>query len=95
MDDSTQTFNRLRPRLQGIACRMLGAKAESEVVAQDAWLRWNEVVPATLDSVCCIKLPGARLRTASSRAQHPMAYAKASIKCPTGSVVRLTLISMS
>src|SRR5690606_3572683 len=40
MDDTTNTFNRLRPRLQKIAYRMLGAVAEAEDVVQDAWLRW-------------------------------------------------------
>ena len=40
--DTTATFNRLRPRLQGIAYRMLGSSAEAEEVVQDAWLRWHE-----------------------------------------------------
>lgn len=39
--DSTQTFDQLRPRLQGIAYRMLGSVAEAEDVVQDAWLRWH------------------------------------------------------
>jgi RNA polymerase sigma-70 factor (ECF subfamily) len=42
MTDTTATFNRLRPRLQGIAYRMLGSSAEAEEVVQDAWLRWHE-----------------------------------------------------
>jgi RNA polymerase sigma-70 factor (ECF subfamily) len=42
-DDATRTFTRLRPRLQGIAYRMLGTVAEAEEVVQDAWLRWHEV----------------------------------------------------
>lgn len=46
----TQTFTRLRPRLQGIAYRMLGSRAEAEEVVQDAWLRWHEAEHATLDS---------------------------------------------
>lgn len=50
MDDSTRTFNRLRPRLQGIAYRMLSSKAEAEEVVQDAWLRWHEAAHGTLDS---------------------------------------------
>ncbi len=41
MTDTT-TFNALRPRLQGIAYRMLGSSAEAEEVVQDAWLRWHE-----------------------------------------------------
>ena len=34
-------FERLRPRLQGIAYRMLGATGEAQEVVQDAWLRWH------------------------------------------------------
>ncbi|MEP6503616.1 MAG: RNA polymerase sigma-70 factor [Betaproteobacteria bacterium] len=42
MTDATAIFNKLRPRLQGIAYRMLGSSAEAEEVVQDAWLRWHE-----------------------------------------------------
>lgn len=42
MDTATLTFDRLRPRLQGIAYRMLGSVAEAEEVVQDVWLRWHE-----------------------------------------------------
>ena len=42
MDTASLTFNRLRPRLRGIAYRMLGSLAEAEEVVQDAWLRWHE-----------------------------------------------------
>lgn len=42
MDDQTLTFDRLRPRLQGVAYRMLGSVAEAEEVVQDTWLRWHE-----------------------------------------------------
>ncbi|MBX3622639.1 MAG: RNA polymerase sigma-70 factor [Rhizobacter sp.] len=41
-DDPTGRFARLRPRLQGIAYRMLGSLAEAEEVVQDAWLRWHD-----------------------------------------------------
>lgn len=43
MNDTTDTFQRLRPRLQGIAYRMLGSTAEAEDLVQDVWLRWHEV----------------------------------------------------
>lgn len=49
-DTLTPTFNRLRPRLQGIAYRMLGTLAEAEEVVQDAWLRWHEADADRLDS---------------------------------------------
>ncbi|TAL93877.1 MAG: RNA polymerase sigma-70 factor [Paraburkholderia sp.] len=42
MNEATDTFNRLRRRLQGIAYRMLGTSAEAEEVVQDAWIRWHE-----------------------------------------------------
>jgi DNA-directed RNA polymerase specialized sigma24 family protein len=48
MDPATLTFDRLRPRLQGIAYRMLGSVAEE--VVQDAWLRWHHVRQEALDS---------------------------------------------
>ncbi|MDO9400977.1 MAG: RNA polymerase sigma-70 factor [Polaromonas sp.] len=50
MNDTSTTFNRLRPRLKGIAYRMLGSTAEAEEVVQDAWLRWHEDAPSGLDS---------------------------------------------
>ena len=50
MNDTSNTFNRLRPRLKGIAYRMLGSTAEAEEVVQDAWLRWHEAAPAEFDS---------------------------------------------
>jgi len=49
-DDATLLFNRLRPRLQGIAYRMLGALADAEEVVQDAWLRWHAADVAALDN---------------------------------------------
>jgi len=50
MTDPTATFNRLRPRLQGIAYRMLGSVAEAEDVVQDAWLRWHEAAQDRIDN---------------------------------------------
>jgi RNA polymerase sigma-70 factor (ECF subfamily) len=40
-DDGLSAFLRVRPRLFGIAYRMLGSTAEAEDVVQDAWLRWQ------------------------------------------------------
>jgi RNA polymerase sigma-70 factor (ECF subfamily) len=34
-------FTAIRPRLFGIAYRMLGVRADAEDVVQDAWLRWH------------------------------------------------------
>ena len=41
LDDAIAEFARLRPRLIGIASRILGGSAEAEDVVQDAWLRWQ------------------------------------------------------
>ncbi|QGM05634.1 RNA polymerase sigma-70 factor [Stenotrophomonas maltophilia] len=41
MEDPTALFMHLRPRLLGIAYRMLGSAAEAEDVVQEVWLRWH------------------------------------------------------
>ena len=46
----TPSFDALRPRLFGIAYRMLGVRADAEDVLQDAWLRWREADHASLQS---------------------------------------------
>ena len=43
-------FHALRPRLFGVAYRMLGTRADAEDVLQDAWLRWSRTDPSTLES---------------------------------------------
>lgn len=40
-DTDVSAFEDVRPRLFGIAYRMLGSVAEAEDVVQDAWLRWQ------------------------------------------------------
>jgi RNA polymerase sigma-70 factor, ECF subfamily len=51
MDDADlESFARLRPRLFGIAYRMLGIRADAEDVLQDAWLRWQAADRAALQS---------------------------------------------
>ncbi|MFL6417050.1 MAG: RNA polymerase sigma-70 factor [Bryobacteraceae bacterium] len=40
-DDSLADFLKARPRLFGIAYRMLGSAAEAEDIVQDVWLRWQ------------------------------------------------------
>jgi RNA polymerase sigma-70 factor (ECF subfamily) len=50
MDAVTATFYDLRPRLQGIAYRMLGSVSESEDIVQDVWLRWNAADKAGINN---------------------------------------------
>jgi RNA polymerase sigma factor (sigma-70 family) len=40
-DDGLRAFFRVRPRLFGIAYRMLGSVAEAEDTVQDVWMRWQ------------------------------------------------------
>src|ERR1700757_2042438 len=40
-DDGLAAFASVRPRLFGIAYRMLGSAAEAEDIVQDVWLRWQ------------------------------------------------------
>jgi RNA polymerase sigma factor (sigma-70 family) len=40
-DDGLSAFLKMRPRLFGIAYRMLGSATEAEDVVQDTWLRWQ------------------------------------------------------
>ena len=41
LDQAVSIFAGLRPRLVGIAYRILGSSAEAEDIVQDAWLRWQ------------------------------------------------------
>src|SRR5688572_15529370 len=80
MDDATRTFESLRPRLQGIAYRMLGSVAEAEEVVQDAWLRWNEAAHAALDNAeawlvtVATRLSIDRLRAAKTQREHYVGF---------------------
>jgi RNA polymerase sigma-70 factor, ECF subfamily len=41
MHERTTVFQQHRPRLYGIAYRMLGSRADAEDVLQEAYLRWH------------------------------------------------------
>jgi RNA polymerase sigma-70 factor (TIGR02957 family) len=76
MDTASLTFNRLRPRLRGIAYRMLGSLAEAEEVVQDAWLRWHEADYVAFDDptgwlvTVTTRLSINRLRAAKVQREH-------------------------
>lgn len=76
MDDATSTFNRLRPRLQAIAYRMLASVAEAEELVQDVWLRWNEAPQDSLGNAeawlvtITTRLSIDRLRSAKVQREH-------------------------
>src|SRR5580698_11118500 len=60
-DDGLSAFADVRPRLFGIAYRMLGSVAEAEEIVQDVWLRW-QVTDRTV-----VENPGAFLATTATR----------------------------
>jgi RNA polymerase sigma-70 factor (ECF subfamily) len=49
MNTTTEVFQLHRPRLLGIACRMLGSRNDAEDLLQDAYLRWHESSKADIE----------------------------------------------
>src|SRR6478735_1660858 len=39
--NATEVFEALRPRLMGVAYRIVGSVTDAEDVLQDAWVRWS------------------------------------------------------
>src|ERR1700744_126740 len=60
-EDGLSAFAAVRPRLFGIAYRMLGSAAESEDILQDVWMRWQTTNRAVVEN------PGAFLATTTTR----------------------------
>jgi len=61
LDQAVEVFTGVRPRLFGIAYRMLGSAAEAEDLVQDVWLRWQAYDRATVTN------PAAFLATTMTR----------------------------
>ena len=72
MDDRADTFQQHRPRLYGIAYRMLGSKADAEDMLQEAYLRWHQAdtervripeawLTTTITRLCIDRLRAARI----------------------------------
>lgn len=80
MDDATRFFDRLRPRLQGIAYRMLGSVADAEELVQDVWLRWHEADTTGLANAeawlvtVTTRLAIDRLRSAKAQRAHYVGF---------------------
>lgn len=61
LDEAAAIFTSVRPRLFGIAYRMLGSASEAEDLVQDVWLRWQACDRAAVVN------PGAFLATTTTR----------------------------
>jgi RNA polymerase sigma-70 factor, ECF subfamily len=61
MDAAERAFTAERPRLVGLAYRILGSRSDAEDVVQDAWIRFQRADPASIDR------PEAWLTTVVSR----------------------------
>lgn len=61
MTEADREFHQLRPRLLGLAYRMLGVLADAEDVVQEAWLRWDRADRGEIAS------PAAWLTTVTTR----------------------------
>jgi RNA polymerase sigma factor (sigma-70 family) len=60
-DDGLSAFAPVRPRLYGIAYRMLGSAAEAEDIVQDVWLLWQSTNRSVVEN------PPAFLATTTTR----------------------------
>jgi RNA polymerase sigma-70 factor, ECF subfamily len=75
----TEQFEENRPRLRGVAYRLLGSLSEAEDAVQEAWLRLNRTDTASVDNLggwlttvvsrVCLDM----LRSRKSRRQEPIA----------------------
>ncbi|MBY8870701.1 RNA polymerase sigma-70 factor [Micromonospora sp. PLK6-60] len=61
LDEAASIFAGVRPRLFGIAYRMLGSASEAEDLVQEVWLRWQATDRAVVAN------PGAFLATTTTR----------------------------
>ena len=61
LEEAVAVFDAVRPRLMGIAYRMLGSHTEAEDLVQEVWLRWQAADRSAVQS------PVAYLSTAVTR----------------------------
>ena len=61
LDDAAAVFAEVRPRLFGIAYRMLGSVTDAEDLLQEVWIRWQTCDRSVVEN------PGAYLATTTTR----------------------------
>lgn len=71
LDDALSVFTGVRPRLFGMAYRMLGSAADAEDVVQNAWVRWQTTDRgAVLDPPAFLATVTTRLAINSAESAH-------------------------
>jgi RNA polymerase sigma-70 factor (ECF subfamily) len=48
VNDKIDLYQGLRPKLFGLAYRLLGSRVDAEDLLQDAWFKWSETDAATI-----------------------------------------------
>ncbi|EWM11932.1 sigma factor, partial [Kutzneria sp. 744] len=61
LDDAAEVFATVRPRLFGIAYRMLGTAVDAEDLLQEVWIRWQTCDRSVVEN------PAAYLATTTTR----------------------------
>ncbi len=80
MDDATHTFQTQRPRLRGIAYRMLGTSFDADELVQDVWLKWHDADRSAISTpeawlvTVTTRLAIDRLRTARLQRAHYVGF---------------------
>src|SRR5687767_2819502 len=80
-DSDGVSFDLVRPRLFGIACRVLGRATEADDVVQDTWLRWQGTDRSDVrDAAAFLAVTTTRLainvgRSARARHETPIGHA--------------------
>src|SRR5437762_1710452 len=85
----TERFEENRPRLRGVAYRMLGSLSEAEDAVQEAWLRLSRIDTATVENM------GGWLTTVVSRVCLDMLRSRATSRASSPCSIRtLSFASM-
>ena len=74
-DDGLPAFLSVRPRLFGIAYRMLGSAAEAEDIVQDVWVRWQTTDRSLVRDAAAFLVFAARVPLRTTVRSYPLAAA--------------------
>ena len=73
-EDALSTFLRMRPRLYGIAYRMLRSAAAAEDVVQDVWIRWQTTDRSVVRDAAAFLAATTTRQALRATSQRPRSY---------------------